>query len=220
MHPYDHARSSARLHGGRWHDYYACHAWFDATKVIQCRFTHRALRHHREALEEAISVLGPTVRNSDGAEIGVRILGLQHLDEDCGIVPDARDWMVDLDAPDWLPHDTPDATKLAAASAERFGGEAEHYRLLHDWFLATQSWCDGVAHLLFRHHSFGIFEAEARFGPALDIGSDRFVPTRVVAERHVQTILNRVPPAVDALRRIKGARWMLQATSPRKLGLD
>lgn len=92
MHPYDHARSSARLHGGRWHDYYACHAWFDATKVIQCRFTHRALRHHREALEEAISVLGPTVRN--------------------------------------------------------------------------------------------------------------------------------VPPAVDALRRIKGARWMLQATSARKLGLD
>jgi hypothetical protein len=73
---------------------------------------------------------------------------------------------------------------------------------------------------LFRHHSFGVFEAESRFGPALDIGGDRRVPTRVVAERHVQTVLGRVPAAVDVLRRIRGARWMLQAASPRKLGLD
>lgn len=220
MHPYDHARSSARLHGGRWQDYHACHAWFDATKAVQCRFTHRALRHHREGIDEARAVFGSSIRNSDGAEIALRMLGLQHLEEDCGIVPDARDWVVDLDVPEWFPEDVPDADDLAVISARRFGGEPDRYRPLHVWFLATRSWCDGPKHPLFRHHSFGIFEAEARFGPTLDVGSDHPVPTRVVAERHVQTVLGRVPAAVDVLRRIKGARWMLQATSARRLGLN
>ncbi len=220
MHPYDHARSSARRFGGRWQDYYPCHAWFDATKSIQCRFTHRALRHHLEGVEEAFAVFGPAIQNSDGAEADLRQLGLQHLDEDCGIIPHARDWLIGLDAPNWLRRELPATAELAAASAQRFGGEPEHYRALHDWFLATQSWCDGAEHLLFRHHSFGIFEAEGRFGPTLDVGNDRCVPTRVVAERHVRSVLNRIPAAVDMLRRINGARWMLQATSPQKLGLD
>lgn len=220
MHPYDHARSSARLYGGCWQDYHACHAWFDATKAVQCRFTHRALRHHREGIDEAQAVFGSAIRNSDGAEIALRTLGLQHLEEDCGIIPDACDWMVELDPPNWLPHESPDCAALAEASARRFGGEPDRYRPLHDWFVATKRWCPGMTHLLFRHHSFGIFEAEARFGPALEVGPDRLIPTRVVAERHVQTVLGRIPAAVDVLRRIKGARWMLQATSPRKLGLD
>lgn len=45
MHPYDHARSSARIHGGSWQDYFPLHTWFDASKSVLCRFTHRALRH-------------------------------------------------------------------------------------------------------------------------------------------------------------------------------
>jgi hypothetical protein len=41
-----------------------------------------------------------------------------------------------------------------------------------------------------------------------------------VAERHVQDVLGRVPSATDFLRPIKGERWMLQAASARKFGLD
>ncbi|WP_424938682.1 DUF6915 family protein [Agrobacterium pusense] len=65
-----------------------------------------------------------------------------------------------------------------------------------------------------------MFEAEARLGIVIQTGSGGAVPTRVAAERHVQTVLGRVPAASDFLKRIKGERWMLQATSPRKLGLD
>ncbi len=220
MHPYDHARSSARRFGGRWRDYYACHAWFDATKSIQCRFTHRALRHHLEGVEEALAVFGSELLNSAGEVVDVRDLGLQHLDEDCGIIPHARDWLTGFEPPTWLPQEEPEPAELAIASAARFGGVPDHYLALHDWFLATGSWCDGAEHLLFRHHSFGIFEAESRFGPALDIGDGRRAPTRAVAERHVHSVLGRTPAAVDILRRIKGARWMLQAASPQKLGLD
>ncbi|MBX9827963.1 MAG: hypothetical protein K2Y27_23580 [Xanthobacteraceae bacterium] len=219
MHPYDHARSSVRLYGGVWQDYFSCHSWFDATKSIQCRFAHRALRHHLEGVAEAIEVFGPSVRNSAGAAISLRDLGLQHVDEDCGIIPRARDWLADVDVPDWLPQDVPPTSELAIASARRFGGDAACYLALHDWFVATHGWCEGAVHLLFRHHSFGIFEAEERFGATLEIGAGQRVPTRVVAERHVQTVLGRIPPAVDVLRRIRGARWMLQATSPQKLGL-
>ena len=68
-----------------------------------------------------------------------------------------------------------------------------------------------------RHHSFGIFEAEHRFG--ITLGNTRNpIPTRIVAEWHVRTILGRIPPAADLLRRIKGQPWMAAAQKARHLG--
>lgn len=220
MHPYDHARSSTRLHGGVWQDYHAFHSWFDATKALQCRFTHRSLRHHVEGVVEAIAIFGAVIRNSDGADVGTECLGIQHLEEDCRILPKAADWLIGFERPDWLPASAPPTADLAIDSARRFGGEAESYRPFHDWFLATGDWTPGTDHLVFRHQAFGVFEAEARFGPAISTTDKLSVPTRVVAEHHVNSVLGRVPSAIDFLRRIKGERWMLQATSPRKLGLD
>lgn len=220
MHPYDHARSSARTHGGVWQDYISLHSWFDATKSLLCRFTHRTLRHHREGVAEAVFVFGAAIRNRDGVEVDTVELGYQHLLEDCPRIVYALDWLIDFDMPDWLPTELPAVENLARQSAGRFGGEASFYLPLHRWFLATVGWSAGPEHLVFRHHAFGVFEAEARFGPIIDLGDGRAVPTRVVAERHVQSVLGRVPPATEFLRRIKGERWMLQATSPHKLGLD
>ncbi len=220
MHPYDHARSSARIHGGAWQDYFPLHTWFDASKSVLCRFTHRAVRHHGEGVAEAVFVFGAAIRNCNGVEIDTVELGLQHLLEDCPRIVSARDWMVDFDVPVWLPASIPDADDLAGASVMRFGGETSDFLPLHRWFLATDGWTKGTEHLAFRHHAFGIFEAEARFGPVIETGYGEAVPTRVVAERHVAEVLGRIPPATEFLRRIKGERWMLQATSPRKLGLD
>lgn len=152
--------------------------------------------------------------------IDTRRLGLQHLEEDCPRLVNARDWLIGFDQPDWFPATRPQAEDLARASALRFGGEATNYLPLHQCFLATGAWTSGQDHMAFRHHAFGVFEAEARFGPAINGDAERAVPTRVVAERHVQEVLGRVPPATELLRRIKGERWMLQATSPRRLGLD
>lgn len=220
MHPYDHARSSARIHGGIWQDYFELHSWFDASKSLLCRFTHRALRHHLEGVAEAAAHFGADIRNSDGVDIDTTTLGVQHLEEDCPRIVRARDWLVGFDAPDWLPSSLPDAEDLAQASVMRFGGKAEDFLPLHGWFLATAAWSEGAAHLMFRHHAFGIFEAEARFGPVIHQSDGRATPTRVAAERHVQEVLGRVPPATEFLRRIKGERWMLQAMSPRRLSLD
>jgi len=220
MHPYDHARSSARIHGGIWQDYFELHSWFDASKSLLCRFTHRALRHHLEGVAEAVAHFGADISNCDGVDIDTMTLGVQHLEEDCPRIVTAGDWLVGFDAPDWLPAALPDAEDLAQTSVMRFGGEVDDFLPLHRWFLATAAWSEGTTHLMFRHHAFGVFEAEARFGPVIHHGDGRVTPTRVVAERHVQEVLGRVPPATEFLRRIKGERWMLQATSPRKLGLD
>lgn len=219
MNPYDHARSSARIHGGCWSDYHPVHAWFDATKAAHCHYSHRALRHHHEGIADAVAVFGDTITNSDGATIPVAAIARQHVEEDCRYLPAAADWLVDFDLPDWLLAPIPHADDLARISARRFGGEVAHYLPLHRWFLATSAWADSAAHLLFRHHAFGIYEAEHRFGPALPNGGTG-APTRVVAEQHVRALLGRLPAAPDLLRRLKGQRWMLQATSPSKIGLS
>lgn len=86
MHPYDHSRSSPKIHGGCWSDYFPLHAWFDASKAVQCRFTHRALRHHIEGVGEAV-FFGPTVVNSDGVKVATEQLAMQHLEEDCAYPP-------------------------------------------------------------------------------------------------------------------------------------
>jgi hypothetical protein len=220
MHPYDHARSSARRHGGRWEDYHPLHAWFDFTKTTLCHFTHRALHHHAEGVAEAVSVFGTTIRNTDGVDVDVTTLGQQHVAEDCSLAPVAADWLARLDLPDWWDIGlAPDLPTLASASARHFGGTADDYLPLHAWFLAAGSWYPDNRGLAMRHHAFGIFQAEARFGIVIRCADGGAVPVRPVAERHVRTALGRIPAAGDFLRRIKGERWMAQATSPKRLGL-
>ena len=61
MHPYHHALSSQRTHGGAAADYLPLHDWFDASKSSLAHFTHRALNHHREGVAEAIRLFGTTI---------------------------------------------------------------------------------------------------------------------------------------------------------------
>ena len=218
MNPYDHARSSARTFGGAWEDYHPLHSWFDASKATMCHFTHRALRHHYEGVAEAVSLFGPSIRNCDHVEVATEAIALQHIAEDCAFLPSAADWTSGFAPPDWLPGHLPEAAALAEQSARRFGGSPALYHPLHSWFLETSYWTPDLSHLLFRHHAFGIFAAEERFGPGISDGTVA-VPTRVIAEHHVRAVLGRTPSLVDFLRRLKGERWMLQATSPQRIGL-
>ncbi len=218
MNPLDHARSSARRFGGCWQDYHPVHDWLDGSKAAFCHFLHRALRHHREGVAEAVAVFGPVIRNADGTMVSTEAVGFQHLEEDCRRVPVAADWTAGFTTPNWWPVTVPEAEDLADLSARRFGGPAELYLSLHQWLLAPCSWVPTSAHLVFRHNAFALFEAERRFGPALG-EQGRAVPTRVVAERHVRMVLGRIPAASDLLRRFRGERWMVRAVTPDELGL-
>jgi hypothetical protein len=220
MHPYHHALSSQREHGGKVDDYLAFHTWFDASKSALAHFTHRALRHHREGVAEAAHVFGSTIMTSGGAYVAVEALGGQHLAEDMSILPSAADWLMHLATPPALtPAILRSAEDLATASSRRFGIAADCLLPLHRWFLETSTWFPDVRHLAMRHHSFGIFEAEARFGFLVPGDNQPSVPTRIVGEWHVRAVLGRVPAVADFLRYLKGQRWMAAAQSPRRLGL-
>ena len=101
-HPYHHAVSSQRKHGGKPEDYLALHQWFDASKEMFADFRHRALRHHAQGIFEAERVFGVTITNSDGREVPTRILGEQHVKEDCGRIPSLGDWFKQIMPEPWM----------------------------------------------------------------------------------------------------------------------
>jgi hypothetical protein len=223
MHPYHHALSSQREYGGETMDYLPLHNWFDASKSSLAHFTHRALNHHRQGVDEAVRLFGTTIVNADRAAVSVEALALQHLGEDMSILPSAADWLQRMELPatggPLTPaHTTPSAEHLAATSARHFQTTPDVLLPLHSWFLETATWFDDARHFAMRHHSFGIFQAEQRFGVVL-YQSHRSVPTRMVAEWHVRTVLGRIPAAADFLRRIKGQPWMAAAHNARRRGL-
>ncbi len=93
-HPWHHSLSSARKFGGKPEDYQAIHNWFDASKVAIGDFRHRALRHHTFGIFECENVFGVTITNSDGKQVPVRVIGEQHVKEDChGKIPTPLDWI-------------------------------------------------------------------------------------------------------------------------------
>lgn len=222
--PYHHALSSQRAHGGAAADYLPLHDWFDASKSALAHFTHRALHHHREGVGEAVRLFGATICNADNAAVSVEALGMQHLAEHMSIIPAAADWLEHMEVPATgapiAPLSAmPPAEQLAAASARRFETTLEAVLPLHNWFLETATWLDDPRHFAMRHHSFGIFEAEQRFGVVLDHAPCP-VPTRIVAEWHVRTVLGRIPAAADFLRRIKSQPWMAAAQNARRRSLS
>ncbi len=101
-HPYYHALSSAKKHGGKWTDYIAIHNWFDETKAHLPDFRHRALRHHSEGIFMVERIFGVAITNSEDKEVPVRILGEQHVKEDLGRIPTAADWLRMIRPESWM----------------------------------------------------------------------------------------------------------------------
>jgi hypothetical protein len=196
----------------------------DSSKSTLAFFTHRSINHHREGIQEAIRLFGTTIVNADGVTVSVETLALQHLAEDMSIIPSAADWLHHMEltlagGPIRLPITAPSAAELAIRSARHFNTTAEEMLPLHSWFLETVEWFPDARHFAMRHHSFGIFLGEQRWGVVLGQGTAHPVPTRVVGEWHVRTVLDRIPAAVDFLRRIKGQPWMAAAHKAHQRGL-
>jgi hypothetical protein len=101
-HPYHHAVRSARLFGGQPEDYLAIHDWFDESKAHFADFRHRALRHHSEGIFLCASIFGPTIQNSDGKLVPVRTIGEQHVTDDLGWIPSAKDWLQNIQPQPWM----------------------------------------------------------------------------------------------------------------------
>lgn len=101
-HPYQHALSSVQKWGGKVEDYLPIHNWFDASKAHLADFRHRALRHHTQGIFDAEQVFGTTITNSDGRVVPVRVIGEQHVREDCGRIPTVADWFREIPYQRWM----------------------------------------------------------------------------------------------------------------------
>jgi hypothetical protein len=99
----------------------------------------------------------------------------------------------------------------ALSSAARYGGTADNYLPLHQWFDESKAFLPDFRHRALRHHAEGIFLAERIFGPTITSSLGREVPTRFLGEQHVMEDLGWIPTAQDWLTCIAPRPWMLKA---------
>lgn len=93
MHPYHHALSSAKKHGGQPREYLSIHKWFDETKQFFGDARHRAMRHHTAGIFWCEHEFGTTIILADGKEVPVRVIAEQHVIEDMGFLPTPEWWL-------------------------------------------------------------------------------------------------------------------------------
>jgi hypothetical protein len=91
----------------------------------------------------------------------------------------------------------------ALRSAKLFGGIAEDYLAVHNWFDETKAFLPDL-----RHRAEGIFLCEKILGVTLRNSAGRDVPVRLVGEQHVKDDLGWIPTVKDWLGNLQVQPWM------------
>lgn len=99
----------------------------------------------------------------------------------------------------------------ALSSARKFGGTAEDYIALHNWFDESKAITADFRHRALRHHAEGIFMLERFFGTVITVSTGREVPVRQIGEQHVIEDLGFIPSFADWVRCIRPEPWMQRA---------
>jgi len=96
----------------------------------------------------------------------------------------------------------------AQTSARKFGGKAEDYLAIHNWFDESKAFFPDFRHRALRHHAEGIFLCEKIYGVSIVNSGGARVPVRYIAEQHIKEDLGRIPTAQDWLSQIHPLPWM------------
>lgn len=99
----------------------------------------------------------------------------------------------------------------AASSAKKFGGVAEDYLAVHQWFDASKAYVTTCRHRALRHHTEGVLEAERLFGAAITNSENKKIPTRLIGEQHVIEDMGFLPTPADWLKHLVIQPWMRHA---------
>lgn len=105
----------------------------------------------------------------------------------------------------------------ALSSAKRFGGAAEDYIEIHNWFDETKGFTGDWTHRALRHHSAGVEWAIERFGHTVLNSDNKKVPVKFVAEQHVEEDCGFIPTVQDWLGKLSDnpEDWMLRVAKKR-----
>ncbi len=99
----------------------------------------------------------------------------------------------------------------AERSARKWGGAANDYLPLHQWFDATKAHLPDNRHRMLLHNSFGMLLAEQVFGPVLRNALGRRVFVRDLAAQHILEDLGFIPTVQDCLAELPLQPWMAGA---------
>ncbi len=99
----------------------------------------------------------------------------------------------------------------AERAAQKWGGTADDYLAIHQWFDATKGHCPDVRHRLVLHNSFGILLAEQVFGAAITNSDGRRVFVRDIGALHILEDLAFIPTLVQCLAETPCQPWMAGA---------
>ena len=99
----------------------------------------------------------------------------------------------------------------AERSAKTWGGSAQDYLALHQWFDVTKAHLPDNRHRMLLHNSFGMLLAEQVFGPAIHNTLGRRVFVRDLAARHIIEDLGFIPTVQDCLGELPLLPWMAGA---------
>ena len=96
----------------------------------------------------------------------------------------------------------------AVSSAKKYGGKAEDYQAIHDWFDESKAYFADFRHRALRHHAEGIFMCEKIFGHTLTNSNGKVIPIRFIGEQHVLEDCGFIPSVQDWFKCIYPAPWM------------
>lgn len=119
----------------------------------------------------------------------------------------------------------------SVSSSRKWGGKPEDYLPVHAWFDRSKRSFADFRHRALYHHTEGIFDCEAHFGPTIELSTcakcgdeksehyeygdedlhvftPKLIPTRWIGEQHVQEDLGFIPHAAQYLERITAEPWM------------
>lgn len=102
--------------------------------------------------------------------------------------------------------------KHAESTARKWGGSPSDYIAIHDWFDETKQYTGDWTHRALRHHSAGIQWAIEKFGHTIVNNKGQHIPTKIVAEQHVEEDCGFIPTPADYLKmlRLNAEDWMLK----------
>jgi hypothetical protein len=97
----------------------------------------------------------------------------------------------------------------ARNSVKRYGGKAEDYMPIHDFFDSTKAaWAD-VRHRAILHSSFGIYLVEKVFGTNITNSDGKLISVRAIGEDHVFEDCGQIPTIEKWLNKLPMDNWML-----------
>lgn len=209
-HPLYHSRASAHRYGGQARDYLELHTFLDQTKALVADCRHRLILHNMWGIRIVVARFGPTF-----AGVATETLATDHIVEDLGRVPTLAEALPTQPSAWWSGGQTLEEEmglvtlgNHARRSASRFGGRMAEYRLVHELLDSPARELPDWRHRLMTHNAWGPFLCEAVLGPILLRADGREVPTRTVAEDHIQHDLGRIPTVAEALEGIALEAWM------------